>query len=105
MYLINTGNIHVSKNITEVAKILVEEGIYSSLDMVPVYDEQTIDIEDVYGDIESELDRVVDRCNALLNWKKSRKSIEKRPYYQRCLCFDSFERTRKARRLPYECDI
>ena len=37
MYLINTGNIHVSKNITEVAKILVEEGIYSSLDMVPVY--------------------------------------------------------------------
>lgn len=65
MYLINTGNIHVSKNITEVAKILVEEGIYSSLDMVPVYDKQTIDIEDVYGDIESELDRVVDRCNAL----------------------------------------
>lgn len=65
MYLINTGNIHVSKNITEVAKILVEEGIYSSLDMVPVYDEHTIGIEDVYGDIESELDRVVDRCNTL----------------------------------------
>lgn len=65
MYLINTGNIHVSKNITEVAKILVEEGIYSSLDMVPVYDEHTIGIEDVYGDIESELDRVADRCNTL----------------------------------------
>lgn len=65
MYLINTGNIHISKNITEVAKILVEEGIYSSLDMVPVYDEHTIGIEDVYGDIESELDRVVDRCNTL----------------------------------------
>lgn len=39
MYLINTGNIYVSKNITEVVKIFVEEGIYSSLDMVSVYDE------------------------------------------------------------------
>lgn len=65
MYLFNTGSIVASKKVTEVAKILVEEGIYSSLDMVPVYDEQEIGIEDVYGDIESKLDRVVDRCNAL----------------------------------------
>lgn len=65
MYLVNTGSIQASKNVTEFAKILVEEGIYSSLDMVPIYDEQEIGIEDVYGDIESKLDRVVDRCNAL----------------------------------------
>ena len=65
MYLINTGSIYASKNVTDVAKILVEEGIYSSLDIVPVYDEQEIGIEDVYGDIENKLDRVVDRCNVL----------------------------------------
>lgn len=65
MYLVNTGSIQASKNVAEVAKILVEEGIYSSLDMVPIYDEQEIGIEDVYGDIESSLDRVVDRCKAL----------------------------------------
>ena len=61
MYLINTGSIYASKNVTDVAKILVEEGIYSSLDI----DEQEIDIEDVYGDIENKLDRVVDKCRAL----------------------------------------
>lgn len=65
MYLINTGSIYASKNVTDVAKILVEEGIYSSLDIVPVYDEQEIGIEDVYGDIENKLDRVVDKCRAL----------------------------------------
>lgn len=65
MYLVNTGSIQASKNVDEVAKILVEEEIYSSLDMVPVYDEQKIGIEDVYDDIECKLDRVVDRCNAL----------------------------------------
>lgn len=65
MNLINTGSIYASKNVTDVAKILVEEGIYSSLDIVPVYDEQEIGIEDVYGDIENKLDRVVDRCNVL----------------------------------------
>lgn len=65
MYLINTGSIYASKNVTDVAKILVEEGIYSSLDIVPVYDEQEIGIEDVYGDIENKLDRVVDKCNVL----------------------------------------
>ena len=120
MYLVNTGSIQASKNVTEVAKILVEEGIYSSLDRVPIYDSKEIGIEEVYGDIESSLDRVVDRCNALgieltgnidyvgdaegryLIGQKVRKSIEKRPYYQRCLCFDSFERTRKERCLLYE---
>lgn len=61
MYLINTGSIYASKNVTDVAKILVEEGIYSSLNI----DEQEIDIEDVYGDIENKLDRVVDKCRAL----------------------------------------
>lgn len=65
MYLINTGSIYASKNVTDVAKILVEEGIYSSLDIVPVYDEQEIGIGDVYGDIENKLDRVVDKCNVL----------------------------------------
>ena len=65
MYLINTGSIYASKNVTDVAKILVEEGIYSSLEIVPVYDEQEIGIEDVYGDIENKLDRVVDKCRAL----------------------------------------
>lgn len=65
MYLVNTGSIQASKNVTEVAKILVEEGIYSSLDIVPIYDSKEIGIEEVYGDIESSLDRIVDRCNAL----------------------------------------
>ena len=65
MYLINTGSIYASKNVTDVAKILVEEEIYSSLDIVPVYDEQEIGIEEVYGDIENKLDRVVDKCRAL----------------------------------------
>ena len=65
MYFVNSGSIVASKDVTEVAKILVEEGIYSSLDAVPVYEEQEIGIEDVYGDIECKLDRVVDRCNAL----------------------------------------
>lgn len=65
MYLVNTGSIQASKNVTEVAKILVEEGIYSSLDIIPIYDSKEIGIEEVYGDIESSLDRIVDRCNAL----------------------------------------
>lgn len=65
MYLVNTGSIQASKNVTEVAKILVEEGIYSSLDIIPIYDSKEISIEEVYGDIESSLDRIVDRCNAL----------------------------------------
>lgn len=65
MYLVNTGSIQASKKVDEVAKILVEEGIYSSLDMVPVYDEQEIGIEDVYGDIESKLDSIVARCRAI----------------------------------------
>lgn len=65
MYLINTGSIYASKNVTDVAKILVEEGIYSSLDRVPIYDSKEIGIEEVYGDIESSLDKVVDKCRAL----------------------------------------
>lgn len=46
MYLVNTGSIQASKNVTEVAKILVEEGIYSSLDRVPIYDSKEIGIEE-----------------------------------------------------------
>lgn len=65
MYLFNTGSIQASKNVTEVAKILVKEGIYSSLDRVPIYDSKEIGIEEVYGDIECKLVRVVDRCHAL----------------------------------------
>ena len=65
MYLVNTGSIQASKNVTEVAKILVEEGIYSSLDKVPIYDSKEIGIEDVYGDIEIALDSVVDECREL----------------------------------------
>ena len=65
MYLVNTGSIQASKNVTEVAKILVEEGIYSSLDRVPIYDSKEIGIEEVYGDIESKLDSIVARCRAI----------------------------------------